>query len=64
MKAFSHGAKKLFILNMSDFFEKMYIDFYFQMKATNVTIHSNIVDREKRSAALGTGKFIIYFNTN
>ena len=62
MKAFSHESKKLFILNMSDFFEKMYIDFYFQMKATNVTIHSNIVDREKRSAALGTGKFYIYFD--
>ena len=59
MKAFSLRVKKLFILNMFDYFEKMYIDFYFQMKATNVTIHSNIVDREKRSAALGTGKFLI-----
>ena len=27
-----------------------------QMKATNVVKHSNIVDREKRSEALGTGQ--------
>jgi len=28
-----------------------------QMKATNVTVHTNIVSREKRSKALGTGGF-------
>ena len=30
------------------------------MKSTNVVKHSNIVDREKRSEALGTGKVIIF----
>ena len=30
------------------------------MKATNVVKHSNIVDREKRSEALGTGKLFSF----
>ena len=29
------------------------------MKATNIVKHSNIVDREKRSEALGTGKLFL-----
>merc|ERR1712168_128398 len=32
-------------------------DINFSMKSTNVVKHSNIVDREKRSEALGTGGF-------
>ena len=31
------------------------------MKATNIVKHSNIVDREKRSEALGTGKLFLTF---
>ena len=34
---------------------------WFQMKATNIVKHSNIVDREKRSEALGTGKLFLTF---
>ena len=30
------------------------------MKSTNVVKHSNIVDREKRSEALGTGNVFIF----
>ena len=30
------------------------------MKSTNVVKHSNIVDREKRSEALGTGKLFSF----
>ena len=32
------------------------------MKSTNVVKHSNIVDREKRSEALGTGNVFIFLN--
>ena len=30
------------------------------MKSTNVVKHSNIVDREKRSEALGTGNVFVF----